>query len=371
MYEATEVDKDAPTDSAVHKFGPMAKKLSSPRTDPAGGAEASTIRLDDVATAAGVSAITVSRCISNPGRVADKTRHHVLRVAEQLGYIPNRLASSLASSRSKVIGAIVPTMLNPIHGVVLQAAFEILAPAGYQLFLGNSHYSKTEEVGLVRSFLGHKVDGVLLTGRDHSEDCKSLLRRLGIPTVEMFEHIVDPIDIGVGSSNFEAGFSLGQYLIARGHRRLAFVGHINFDDSRILGRNEGLIAASAEHDLPPPSVFKVASQPGSGSGGEIVGAILREHTNIDAVVFAGHQIAVGAIHYARDVGIEIPGRLAIAAFGDSPIAQWIRPALTTVRFPLEEMGREAGKALLARFQGKSPVVRTIRLGFEIVGRESA
>jgi LacI family gluconate utilization system Gnt-I transcriptional repressor len=262
-------------------------------------------------------------------------------------------------------------MQNPIHGVVLQAAFEILAPAGYQLFLGNSHYSRAEEFGLVRTFVGHKVDGVLLTGRDHSEECISLLRRLSIPTVEMFEHIHDPIDIGVGSSNFEAGFSLGRYLIARGRRRLAFVGHINFDDSRIIGRNEGLIAACAEHNLLAPSVFKVASQPGSGSGGEIVGAILREQSDIDAIVFAGHQIAVGAIHYARNVGIDIPARLAIAAFGDSPIAQWIRPALTTVRFPLEEMGREAGKALLDKLRGISPVIRTIRLGFEIVSRESA
>jgi LacI family gluconate utilization system Gnt-I transcriptional repressor len=115
----------------------------------------------------------------------------------------------------------------------------------------------------------------------------------------------------------------------------------------------------------------VLSQPGSGNGGEIVGSILREHPDIDAVVFAGHQIAVGAIRYALDVGIDVPRRLGIAAFGDSPIAQWMRPALTTVRFPLEEMGRQAGKALLERFRGGAPVARTVRLGFEIVSRESA
>jgi LacI family transcriptional regulator, gluconate utilization system Gnt-I transcriptional repressor len=315
--------------------------------------------------------ITASRCISNPGRVSEKTRAHVLRVAQQLGYIPNRLASSLASSKSRVIGAVIPTMLNPVHSVVLQAVFEVLAPAGYQTLLGISHYSVQTELDLVRTFMGHRVDGVLLTGRDHAPECRALFRRAGMPTVAMFEHITDPIDVGVGSSNFEAGYSLGQYLIARGRRNLAFVGHTNFEDSRIMGRQDGVIAAARDHGLSQARTYSVASQPGSGTGGEIVGAILRDASGVDAIVFAGHQLAVGAIRYALDVGIDVPGRLAIAGFGDSPVTQWIKPTLTTIKFPLEDMGREAGHALLRRLEGKDPGARTIRLGFEIVSRESA
>ena len=148
----------------------MVEKVSSPRVRNTLQGGDPIIRLEDVAAAAGVSTITASRCVSNPGRVSKKTREHVLQVAAQLGYIPNRLASSLASSRTKVIGAVIPTMLNPVHSVVLQAAFEILSPAGYQLLLGTSHYSKAEEFDLVRTFLGHRVDGVLLTGRDHAEE---------------------------------------------------------------------------------------------------------------------------------------------------------------------------------------------------------
>jgi LacI family gluconate utilization system Gnt-I transcriptional repressor len=331
----------------------------------------SVVRLEDVAAAAGVSLITASRCISNPGRVARKTREQVLRVAEELGYIPNRLAASLASSKSKVVGAVIPTMLNPVHSVILQAAFEVLGPAGYQLLLGTSQYMVQAELDLVRTFIGHRVDGLLLTGRDHAPECTALLRRTGIPTVEVFEHIPDPIDIGVGSSNFEAGYSLGQYLIARGRRNLAFVGHTDFNDSRIGGRQEGLIAAARDNGLAEARTFSVSSQPGSGAGGEIVGTILREAPEVDAVVLAGHQLAVGAIRYALDVGIEVPGRLAIAGFGDSPVAQWIKPSLTTIRFSLEDMGREAGKALLKRLNGLDPGSRTIRLGFEILSRESA
>ena len=349
----------------------VVEKVSSraPKLLPSAGE--SSVRLEEVAVAAGVSTITASRCISNPGRVSEKTREHVLRVAAQLGYIPNRLASSLASSKTKVVGAVIPTMLNPVHSVVLQAAFGILAPAGYQLLLGMSHYSKIAELDLVRTFLGHRVDGLLLTGQDHAPECAALLQRAGMPTVEMFEYIAEPIDIGVGSSNFEAGFSLGNYLITRGKRHLVFVGHTDFNDSRIMGRQDGIVAAAREHGMTDARTYTVPSEPGSGTGGEIVGTILREAAETDAIVFAGHQLAVGAIRYALDIGVEVPRRLAIAGFGDSPVAQWIKPSLTTVKFPLEEMGRQAGKALLQRLGGMKGGPRTVRLGFEIVSRESA
>ena len=107
---------------ALSKIGSiMVEKVSSPRVRNTLQGGDPVIRLEDVAAAAGVSTITASRCVSNPGRVSKKTREHVLQVAAQLGYIPNRLASSLASSRTKVIGAVIPTMLNPVHSVFVNS----------------------------------------------------------------------------------------------------------------------------------------------------------------------------------------------------------------------------------------------------------
>jgi LacI family gluconate utilization system Gnt-I transcriptional repressor len=295
----------------------------------------------------------------------------VLQIAEAMGYVPNRLASSLASARSKVVGAVVPTIANPIHAEMLQAVSDILGPAGYQLLLGNSHYSLSAEEDIVRTFLSHRVDGMLLTGRDHTEACATMLRRASIPTVEVFEQISDPLDISVGSSNLDAGISLGQYLISRGRRHLAFVGHNDVDDSRITLRRDGITEACRGSGVDEPRTYVASSDPGSGGGGEIVGVILRDAPDTDAIIFAGHQIAVGAIRYALDIGIDLPGRVAIAGFGDSPIARWIRPTLTTVRFPVREMGTEAGKLLLARLAGEKPRHRSVRLGFEILARESA
>lgn len=340
----------------------------------AGGAQGEAppaVRLEDVARAAGVSSITVSRCISNPGRVSDKTREHVLKVAARMGYIPNRLASSLVSSKSRVVAVVVPTIANPIHGMMLQGAADILEPAGYQLLLGNSHFSKQVELELVRTFLGHRVDGILLTGRDRHEECLNLLRRSSTPMVELFDYNPTPLDQAVGSSNFDAGASLGQYLIARGRRHLAYVGHTGLDDSRMMARLEGLSFVCAQNGMAAARSYEISSDPGTGTGGEVVGTILREAPQTDAIVFAGHQVAVGAIHYALSMSVDVPGRVAIAGFGDSPIAKWITPSLTTVRFPVRETGIEAGKLLLDRLKGRPATQTAIRLGFEIMSRESA
>lgn len=336
-----------------------------------GGQGLPAVRLQEVALAAGVSTITVSRCISNPGRVSEKTREHVLKVAARMGYIPNRLASSLASAKSKVIAVVVPTIANPIHGMVLQGAADILEPAGYQLLLGNSHFSRQVELELVRTFLGHRVDGILLTGRDHHDDCLELIRRSRTPMVEMFDYNPAPLDQAVGSSNFDAGASIGQYLIAKGRKYLAYVGHTGLDDSRMMARFEGLSYVCVQNGMALPRHYEITSDPGTGTGGEVVGTVLREAPETDAIVFAGHQVAVGAIRYALDMDVEVPGRIAIAGFGDSPIAKWITPSLTTVRFPVRETGVEAGKLLLERLRGQESKQRSIRLGFEIMSRESA
>jgi LacI family gluconate utilization system Gnt-I transcriptional repressor len=329
------------------------------------------VRLDDVARAAGVSTITASRALGNPERVSARTREHVLKVAEALGYIPNRIAASLASARTRVIGVVVPTIANPIHGTIVQSVSDVLEPAGYRLLLGSSRYHAAEELELVRAFLGHRVDGILLTGRDRAPGCLELIGRSGTPVVEMYDYNPEPFDVAVGTSNFDAGVALTQFLLNQSRRTLAFVGHSGIDDTRMTSRFNGMVAACASAGAPVPAYYEISSGPGTGAGGEIVSAILSEAPETEGIIFAGHQVAAGAIVYARDVGIAVPDRVAIAAFGDSPISRWITPTLTTMRFPLRETGMEAGRLLLARLNGTEIKTRSVRLGFEIVRGESA
>ncbi|MEQ9813683.1 MAG: LacI family DNA-binding transcriptional regulator [Azospirillaceae bacterium] len=342
----------------------------TPPPTPSGSDPAGPIRLQEVAEAAGVSTITVSRCLNNPTRVSAATRARVLEVAGRLGYIPNRLASSLVSARTRVIGAIVPTIGNPIHSETLQAATDLLGPAGYQLLLGDTGYSIAREAELVQTFLGHRVDGMLITGARHTRGCAEALGRAGVPVVETFEFTPNPIDCNVGFSNLEAGASLVRYLAGRGRRHIAFVEHARIDDSRMNARRDGAMAAGREIGQ-VIDLHAIDSDPGTGIGGDVIDTILADRPATDAVIFAGHQVAVGAIRHAIDRGIAVPDRLAIVSFGDSPISRWIRPALTTVRFPMQEMGREAARLLLGRLTGEQPAGSAINLGFEIMMRDSA
>lgn len=293
-----------------------------------------------------------------------------MNVAAQLGYIPNRLASSLVSSRTGVIGAIVPTIGNPIHAETLQAATDILGPAGYRILLGDTGYSQSREAEIVQTFLGHQVDGILITGARHSAECVAQIRRSGVPMVETFEFTPSPIDCNAGFSNFEAGAALTRYLIGKGRRRISFVEHAKIDDSRMNARRDGALSAARDNGL-EVRLSAIESDPGTGEGGNVVGTIIAAAPDTDAVIFAGHQVAVGAIRYAIDNSIDVPGRVAIAGFGDSPISRWIRPGLTTVRFPMRDMGIAAARLLLGRLTGDNTVGSAVNLGFEIMMRESA
>ncbi len=325
-----------------------------------------TPKLRDVARIAGVSVITASRCISNPERVSEKTRAKVLKVAEELGYIPNRLASAMVSSRSMAVGVVLPTIANPIHSVLLEALAEVLEPFGYRTLLGTTGYRADKEYDVVRTLLAHKVDAIALAGKAQSAQTRKLLAAANVPVAEMFELYDDPLDINVGLSNREAGAALARFLIARGRHRFAFVLHSEIDDSRMTSRYDGFLATATDARIEP---FHDSSKPGLLRE-SVVSAILSRMPDVDAIVCSGHQAAVTAICALRNQGIAVPAQIAVAGFGDSPASQWVQPALTTVSYPMSDIGTKSGQLLLARLRGEAIDNAQADLGFQIMERGS-
>ncbi|UUZ68014.1 LacI family DNA-binding transcriptional regulator [Polaromonas sp. P2-4] len=177
------------------------------------------------------------RALSHPHKVSPATRAAVQAAIERLGYVPNLTAGSLASRRSKIVGAIVPTLSNSWFADAMDGLAETLGAAGYQLMLGQSRYHPQEEAGLVDAFIGRKVDALVLTGVVHQPSVRSKLRRLQLPTVEIWDLTDDPIDMVVGFSNQGIGEAVADYLLARGHRQVGFIGA---DEVRSLKRLQGL-----------------------------------------------------------------------------------------------------------------------------------
>ena len=324
--------------------------------------------MEDVAQLAGVSLITVSRAINQPGKLSPDTLARVRKAIEACGYVPNLVAGSLASNRSRIAAAIVPTIDRSVFSETVRGLSERLARDGYQLLLGTSGYSPKEEERLVRAFLGRRVDALVLTGTVHAPQTRRLLQDAGIPVVETWELTRNGIDMVVGFSNRKAGAAMAGYLLQRGHRAFACV---SGSEPRSEARFRGFQAAVNAHpgcrltrlQLPPSAAYV--------QGREAVGALLEMDARLDAVFFTNDAIAVGAIMECHRRGIRVPQDLAIAGFADLDIAREIVPSLTSVAVHSASIGEAAGQRILARLAGETEPEKVTDLGFTIVARESA
>jgi LacI family gluconate utilization system Gnt-I transcriptional repressor len=336
------------------------------------GGPSGATRMADVARAAGVSAITVSRALRLPGRVAPETRERVEAAVRALGYVPNLVAGALKSQRSRIVVAIVPTLVSAIFAETVAGMTETLREQGYHLLLADSGYAPETEESLVRAFLGRRPDAIVLTGIHHTPGARAQVRAAGIPVVETWELADDPIDMNVGFSNREAGMRLTEALLARGHRRIVFAGIDPALEQRARRREEGFRAAMRAAGL-GARVHRLDDADRGltmRSGARAAAALLAARPRVDAVMFANDFPAFGALAECARRGVAVPSGLAIAGFGDFEIAREAHPALTTVRVPGREMGRRAAAMILDRLAGRAVAPR-VDLGFEVVLRGSA
>lgn len=321
--------------------------------------------MSDVAEAAGVALVTVSRALNAPDKVAPQTLARVQAAVRQLGYVPDLTAGSLASSRSHIVGAVVPTLANAWFGEAMEGLAAELAPAGYHLMLAQSHYHPQAEAGQVEALLGRRVDAVVLTGRSHPKSLRDKLRALAVPVVEIWDLPRQPIDMAVGFSHVGLGAAVARYLQGRGHARIGFIGA---DEDRSRLRLQGLLDGLGRLEVPaafvpPPSSIE--------AGRDATRRLLAPQQGLTAVFCSNDLLALGTLMHCRAEGIAVPRQLAVVGFSDLPVAQAVTPTLTTVRIEAKELGRRAGRLLLQRFAGLKQKEKVVDLGFSIVARESA
>src|SRR6201746_1184420 len=192
--------------------------------------------LSAVARLAGVSSITVSRVVRLPGLVAPETRGRVEAAMRELGYVPNQVAGSLASARTRSVGVLVPTIANSIFADTVQGLSDELEPLGYAVILAQSRYDAAREDRMLAALLSRRPEALVMVGSPATDDGARLLRRARIPIVETWELPPAPIDAVAGFNNYEAGVAVARHLIAQGRKNLAFIGG---DDPRATRRWHG------------------------------------------------------------------------------------------------------------------------------------
>ena len=317
--------------------------------------------LSAVAKLAGVSSITVSRVVRLPNLVSPDTRGRVEAAMRELGYVPNQLAAAMASSRTRSVGVLVPTIANSIFADTVQGLSDELEPLGYAVILAQSRYDAAREDHMLAALLSRRPEAIVMVGSPATDDGARLLRRAGIPVVETWELPPEPIDAVAGFDNYAAGEAVARHLVAQGRQRLAFIGG---DDPRATRRWHGFKDVALQLGAKPPRRL-ILDRNASGSV-----VALAELPDVDAVFAANDAHAIGFMSSLRSAGLIRNGPaaeqpVAVIGLGDLEMGRLISPALSTIRVHGDAIGRTAAKLMLTR---EGP--RHVDLGFELVLRDS-
>lgn len=333
---------------------------------PPASAKNTPVKITDVAAAAGVAPMTVSRVINTPDRVSPETTARVRAAIERLGYVPNLIAGGLSSRKSKMVAAIVPTIAHPMFASVVQSFSDSMRHAGYQVLLSISGYESADDEAMFRALLGRRPDGLLITGSGYSPAAWQLLIEARIPVVEIWDVSSRPIDMMIGFDHAKVGAEVAAFLLAKGHDRFAV---LTARDSRALARARGFTEAVVKAGASVVFDQKVPAPSTIAAGRDGMRALLPLLAPRCALFCSSDVMAFGAVTEARTRGIPIPEQLSVCGFGNLELSAMSEPPITTVSLEGVSTGRSAASFLLRRLSGEGPrEADRVQVPFRIVER---
>jgi DNA-binding LacI/PurR family transcriptional regulator len=333
-----------------------------------------TPTLEEVAAHAGVGRGTVSRVINNAAGVKESTRRAVQRAIEELGYVPNLAARSLAGQRSNAVALVLTepdwrVFAEPFFSEIVRSLGDALADTGMQLMLTLVR-SDSDRKRFLEYARGSRVDGVLLLSVRAGDRLPDMLAEARLPTVMLGRRSGDEYVSHVDADNVGGARSAVSHLVARGRRTIATItGPLDMDAARcrLRGYQDALAVAGLDSEMS----LVAESDFTQDSGRRAMTELLERHPEIDGVLAASDTTAAGALQALRAAGRRVPQDVAVIGFDDFSLAQRTKPRLTTVRQPLEEMGRAMIRLLLEDMEEPSVAYRHVILRTALVVRESA
>ncbi|MDP3176781.1 MAG: LacI family DNA-binding transcriptional regulator, partial [Spirochaetaceae bacterium] len=314
---------------------------------------------------AGVTVTTVSRFLNKRGYMSEATRGKIALAMSELGYVPNEIARSLFRQKSSIIGLIIPTANHPFFGELTSSVEFHAYEAGYKTLLCNSRLDRDKEKGYVEMLKRHKVDGIIMASHTLEVD---EYRGLGMPIVTMDRKIGDDIPY-VTSDNYAGGTLAARRLLARGCRKLAyFSGNLTLD----LLPNKRCDAFLAETGADGAEAIVIQTDFDVFDFSQyatLVSRLFEEHPDIDGV-FASDVKAAHVLQACNRLRRRVPEDIKIVGYDDVLIASLLVPRLTTIRQPIEEMGKRAVATLIAQIEGASIPMANV-LPVSLIERESA
>jgi LacI family transcriptional regulator, gluconate utilization system Gnt-I transcriptional repressor len=345
--------------------------------------------MQDVAATAGVTAITVSRYLREPGVVAADTAERIRRAIARTGYVPNKQAGLLASGVGNMVALLLPNLANSIFAETAQGLSDGLQSAGFELMIASTGYSLEREEHQLRAVLGWHPAALVVTGRRHSPGALKLLsdaRASGTPVVEIWDHHSGAEDdtarssrakrtrgatgfTQIGFSHDAVGRAMAEHLLRAGHRVLAYVDSGVAEDYRAHERGMAFAAAVRAAGA-AVTVLTAPAGEAFDAGRQVLSELVRAGPpRITAAAFANDNLASGALLEAARRGVAVPNQLALLGFGDFAIARQLSPALSSVQLPRHAIGRETSASVLAALKGGT-VAASAALPWSLIARAS-
>lgn len=336
--------------------------------DPAQIRRGSGVTMAEVGRLAGVSQVTVSRALSSPAKVSPETLQRIQDAIARTGYVPNAVAGALASNKSNLIAALVPSVTNIVYSSMLHAFSDIMWEHGYQIMLSETGFDLDREEKAIATHLSRRPDAILLTGVRHSAGARRMLLNAGIPVVEVWDISDTPIDCCVGFSHVDAGHAAADFAIGAGYRRAAT---ITAGDERAVRRRDAFLTRFGKRGGTIAGSIDYARSATLGLGRQALSSLLDRGLEPGTLLFcSSDQFAQGVLIEALARGLKVPQDVAVIGFGDQEFAAMTEPALTSIRIDRQVLGQVAAKALVERFAASTELQSVHDVGFELVRRSS-
>ena len=330
--------------------------------------------LKDIANVLNISSAAVSKAMNNDSRISAKTKAAVKRVAKELDYQPNHLASALRKGKSNLVGVIVPRTNSYFFSSVVEHIEGVLNKAGYNIIITQSNESFEKECKNIDTLLYTQVDGIIASMANETVDLSyyEKIKSNGIPLI-LFDRGENDLNVDyVGINDYESSHLIVSHLINQGSSRIAHIG--GYRRTRIFNnRIRGYIDAIKKHNLPHDDELLIESNLTLEDGRLQMEKLLKLKNRPDAVYVASDYAALGALQVLKENNIKVPDDIRLVGFGNEPFTSLVTPSITSINQHSEQIGRLAAETFLGytKMDSVTQTLNKIILDAEIIIRDSS
>lgn len=328
------------------------------------------VKIKDVAQRAGVSITTVSRVLNGEKYVKDDLKLRVNQAIDELGYAPSQIARSLVRKKTNLIGVIVPDLTSSFYSTILSSIEETASFNDYNLLVCNIIEDIDKEFKYLNVFKEMRVEGIIIMHEKINEEIHNFIDKLNIPLIFSSVKPLEQKFISIIIDDYTAAYDATKYLIELGHTRIGFIGGDMRDITSGQNRYSGYLNALTDHQVEINDKYIRFGDYKVNSGYEQMREFLRCDEPPTAVFAVSDDMAVGAMNCIHDHHLKVPEDISIVGFDGSQLTELVRPRITSMEQPIQEMGRVSVDTLLKLIEGDLKIKEDIIMNHQLVVRES-